>query len=58
MVLVISRQYQERCKSYPKQEELMIKLKYAIIISTFNNGIVIVPKIIFIKEINEIIKIS
>ena len=37
MVLVILGQYQVICKSYPKQEEL----KYAIIISTVNNGMVI-----------------
>ena len=44
MVLVISTQYQEKCMSYPKQEELIIFSKYAIVISTINNGMVIVTK--------------
>ena len=44
MVLVISGLYQVRCKSYPKQEDLMITCKYAVIISTINNGMAIVTK--------------
>ena len=53
MVLVISTQYQEKCKSYPKQEELIIFSKYALIISTINNGMVIVTKN-YIYIVNEI----
>ena len=53
MVLVISRQYQEKCKSYPKQEELIILSKYAIIISTISTGMVIVTKN-YIYKVDEI----
>ena len=44
MVLVISGQYQVICKSYPKQEDLMITCKYAVIIRNINNGMAIVTK--------------
>ena len=41
MVLVISGQYQEKCTSCPKQEELIILLKHVIIMNTMTSSMAI-----------------